>query len=52
VHDVFSKNWKFSSTFSSTIFEFMVRDDDPPGAAGFIARVCQAICPEHAQDTG
>ena len=54
VHDVFSRNWKFSSTFSSTVFEFMVRDDEPLGAAGFIARVCQALAtgPAHAQDTG
>jgi hypothetical protein len=43
VHDVFSRNWKFSSTFSSTLFEFMIIDDEPPGAAGLIARFCQAL---------
>ena len=43
VHDVFSRNWQFSSTFSLTLFEFMVIDDEPPGAAGLIARICQAL---------
>ena len=43
VHDIFSRNLDFSSTFSSTVFEFMALDDEPPGAAGFIARVCRAL---------
>lgn len=43
VHDIFSRNLDFSSTFSSTLFEFMALDDEPPGAAGLIARICQAL---------
>ena len=43
VHDLFSRNWKFSSTFSSTLFELIDAETEPPGAAGFIARVCQVL---------